>query len=73
MFWEKLEESCEKISCILDSYKMILRLVCLCLTLSFTVAWDNDDYEIFDLVEEVNKNFYELLGLTQVIYSSIFD
>ena len=28
-------------------------------------AFDNDELEIFDLVEEVNQNFYEYLGLTQ--------
>lgn len=30
-----------------------------------TSAFDSDDYEIFDVVEEVDKNFYELLGVTQ--------
>lgn len=29
-------------------------------------AWDDDDFEVFDVVEEVNQNFYELLGVTQV-------
>lgn len=29
-------------------------------------AWDNEDYEIFDLVELINQNFYTLLGITQV-------
>lgn len=29
-------------------------------------AWDNDDLEIFDLVELINKNFYEQMGLKQV-------
>ncbi|KAG5682629.1 hypothetical protein PVAND_011971 [Polypedilum vanderplanki] len=28
-------------------------------------AWDNDDLEIFDLVELVNQNFYEMMGLKQ--------
>ncbi|XP_013180394.1 PREDICTED: uncharacterized protein F54F2.9 [Papilio xuthus] len=28
-------------------------------------AWDDDDFEVFDVVEEVNQNFYELLGVTQ--------
>lgn len=31
-------------------------------------AWDNDDLEIFDLVELINKNFYEELGLKQVSF-----
>lgn len=30
-------------------------------------AWDDDDLEIFDVVEEVNQNFYELIGVAQVI------
>jgi DnaJ family protein C protein 1 len=29
-------------------------------------AWDNDDLEVFDVVEEVNENFYNVLGITQV-------
>lgn len=29
-------------------------------------AWDSEELEIFDLVEEVNKNFYDFMGLTQV-------
>lgn len=28
-------------------------------------AWDNDDLEVFDVVEEVNQNFYNVLGITQ--------
>nr|XP_021180968.2 dnaJ homolog subfamily C member 1 [Helicoverpa armigera] len=28
-------------------------------------AWDDGDLEVFDVVEEVNQNFYELLGVTQ--------
>lgn len=31
-----------------------------------SVAWDDDELEVFDVVEEVNQNFYQLLGLTQV-------
>ncbi|KAH0567486.1 dnaJ homolog subfamily C member 1 [Cotesia glomerata] len=30
-----------------------------------SVAWDDDELEVFDVVEEVNQNFYQLLGLTQ--------
>lgn len=29
-------------------------------------AWDNDDLEVFDVVEDVEQNFYELLGVAQV-------
>ncbi|KAL6266403.1 dnaJ homolog subfamily C member 1-like [Pogonomyrmex barbatus] len=28
-------------------------------------AWDNDELEVFDVVEEVNQNFYDVLGVTQ--------
>ncbi len=30
-----------------------------------SIAWDNDDLEIFDLVELVNKNFYSVLGINE--------
>ncbi|XP_047988633.1 uncharacterized protein F54F2.9 [Leguminivora glycinivorella] len=42
--------------------------VCAFLLLSLALgaaAWDDDDLEVFDVVEEVNQNFYELLGVTQ--------
>lgn len=29
-------------------------------------CWDNDELEIFDLVEEINANFYDVLGVAQV-------
>lgn len=31
-----------------------------------TFAWDTEELEVFDVVEEVNQNFYELLGVPQV-------
>lgn len=31
-----------------------------------TFAWDNDELEIFDLVELINLNFYKLMGINQV-------
>lgn len=34
-----------------------------------TFAWNNDDLEIFDLVEEIDKNFYEVLNIKQVSLS----
>ena len=34
-------------------------------------AWDSDDLELFDLVEEIQQNFYEVLGLDQVSLSLI--
>lgn len=29
-------------------------------------SWDTDDLELFDLVEDVNKNFYDVLGVPSV-------
>lgn len=30
-------------------------------------AWDQEELEIFDLVEEINQNFYTVLKVEQVI------
>ena len=43
----------------------------ICFTILFSVfsislAWDQSELEIFDLVEEINQNFYDLLGVPQV-------
>ena len=35
-------------------------------------AWDNEELEVFDVVEEVNQNFYELLGVPQVRVAKVF-
>lgn len=29
-------------------------------------AWDSEELEVFDVVEEVNQNFYEFLNISQV-------
>lgn len=45
----------------------IFRTFCILLIcFNLTNAWDNDDLEIFDLVEEIKDNFYEVLGINQV-------
>lgn len=36
----------------------------------FSYAWDDDDLEVFDVVEEVNQNFYDVLGVTQTVNAS---
>lgn len=41
-------------------------LLILFVTMHSAVAWDDSDLEVFDVVEEVNQNFYELMGITQV-------
>ncbi|KAJ1527798.1 hypothetical protein ONE63_007749 [Megalurothrips usitatus] len=38
-------------------------IISLALCTGLASAWSNDEYELFDLVEEVNKNFYELLEI----------
>lgn len=30
------------------------------------LAWDNDDLEIFDLVELIDQNFYKMMGINEV-------
>ena len=44
-----------------------LRKLFLILLISSTaVSWDNEEMELFDLVEEINRNFYEVLNVEQV-------
>ncbi|XP_013788968.1 dnaJ homolog subfamily C member 1-like, partial [Limulus polyphemus] len=38
--------------------------------INVTCGWDTEDLELFDLVEEVNQNFYEVLGLEQTASNS---
>ena len=41
-----------------------------CIVLLFltanVVSWESEDLELFDIVEEVNKNFYDVMGVSQV-------
>ncbi|XP_034481135.1 uncharacterized protein F54F2.9 [Drosophila innubila] len=41
---------------------IVLGLLLLC---GSTSAWHSEELEIFDLIEEVNKNFYEFMGINQ--------
>ena len=34
--------------------------------ISVVQAWDSIDLELFDLVEEIKDNFYDILGVKQV-------
>ena len=43
----------------------LIFLILLHLTNS-VISWDSEDLELFDLVEEVNQNFYDVLGVSQV-------
>lgn len=50
-------------------YMKVLRLVTFAVVVanspSLVKCWDNEELELFDLVEEVNTNFYTLLGVLQ--------
>lgn len=43
-----------------------LLVICFLTTFSYTRAWDNDELEVFDVVEEVNQNFYTMLNVPVV-------
>ena len=30
------------------------------------LCWDSKEMELFDLVEEINENFYQVMGISQV-------
>lgn len=41
-------------------------LLSLWLACGIVIAWDSDHLELFDLVEEIGSNFYEVLGVDEV-------
>ncbi|XP_056375247.1 dnaJ homolog subfamily C member 1 [Hyla sarda] len=43
---------------------LLLTILC-CWQLPPASAWDNGDLELFDLVEEIQQNFYQFLGVEQ--------
>lgn len=45
---------------------VVLGVLCFLDVFRSSRAWDNDELEVFDVVEEVNQNFYDVLGVTQV-------
>ncbi|CAG7646589.1 unnamed protein product [Allacma fusca] len=47
-----------------DSSLWLLLLTGLVLLDVGAMAWSNEEYDMFDLVEEVGQNFYEVLGVT---------
>lgn len=46
--------------------RICLHAVCFLSIFSYSRAWDNDELEVFDVVEEVNQNFYTMLNVPQV-------
>ncbi|XP_031828966.1 dnaJ homolog subfamily C member 1 [Nomia melanderi] len=49
---------------------LFLGVLCFLDVYQFTNAWDNDELEVFDVVEEVNQNFYDVLGVPQTANAS---
>lgn len=45
--------------------KFYLNLLLLCSCCCGALAWDSEELEIFDLVEEINQNFYEFMNISQ--------
>jgi hypothetical protein len=51
----------------MPTIKISFKILVLLALIPSNLCWDNDDYEIFDLVEEVkNVNFYNMMNITQV-------
>lgn len=46
--------------------RVILLIASTFLLLSTACCWDAEELELFDLAEEVNRNFYEVFGVEQV-------
>lgn len=42
-------------------------LILVVISVDIASAWDQDELDIFDLVEEINENFYTVLKVQQVI------
>ncbi|XP_046390890.1 dnaJ homolog subfamily C member 1-like [Ischnura elegans] len=49
----------------MEYYSSFLKLVLASTLLQMVSCWDSEDLEIFDLVEEVNINFYQLLQVPE--------
>ncbi|KAA0191793.1 hypothetical protein HAZT_HAZT000897 [Hyalella azteca] len=47
---------------------MILLGLCFIILIGPAHCWDSVQMEVFDVVEEVNQNFYELMGLAQLTW-----
>lgn len=47
----------------MNTLHICLHAVCFLTIFSYTRAWDNDELEVFDVVEEVNQNFYTMLNV----------
>lgn len=48
------------------SHKVNITILLLIVSAIGVRSWDTEELEIFDLVEEIKVNFYELMGISQV-------
>lgn len=51
---------------------MFLRGILLVFCLKSVAAWDSEELEVFDVVDEVKENFYALLNVSQVSILACF-
>lgn len=45
---------------------LLLRLSVLAVLFGVSLSWEQDELDLFDLVEEVGENFYEVLNVKEV-------
>lgn len=50
---------------------MFLIVLVLLVNTGDVFAWDSEELEVFDVVEEVNQNFYEFLNISQVSFTNV--
>lgn len=48
---------------------MYIKIFIILISAKCILTWDSEQMEVFDLVEEVKQNFYELLNVSQVSWS----
>ena len=55
----------------MDARYVALQLVIIAAAFSSVHCWNQDELDMYDLIEELGMkpNFYELLGVTEVIYT----
>lgn len=57
----------------MNTPKLFGSLLLLIVCVGIVTAWDQEELEIFDLVEEINENFYTVLKVQQVIEGFYYD
>lgn len=46
-------------------YKLLCSFIIILLSINYVNCWDNDELEVFDVVDDVKENFYNLLNVSQ--------